>query len=176
MHERELADFQRLLAAHEALLEAMEAARSDIESIGLAEGDAFIAFEILEDMLGDVGDLLDEAAGVAELAGEEAAWDSLEDLLLAHEDAVEAFREQAGEVFQYLRFDIEDILVDMPPLNKERLDDDDAILYSALELAEMTEPWRNVMRLAEGFIQLRLARVEACLTALQRLLVRSGRA
>lgn len=174
MQERELAEVQGLLAAHDALLEAMEAARIDIESIGLAEGDAFIAFEILEEMLADIGDLLDEAAGVAELAGVDAAYDSLGELLQEHEDAVEAFREQAGDVFQYLRFDIEDILVDMPPLNKDRLDDDDAILYSALELSEMTEPWRNVMRLAEGFIQLRLARVEACLTALQRRLGRQG--
>lgn len=174
MRDQDLAEFQRLVAAHEALLEAVDAARDDIESVGLAEGDAFIAFEILEDTLAEIGDLLEEAIAVREVAGVDAAYDTLGDLFLDHEDAIEDFRAQAGDVFQYLRFDIEDILVDMPPLNKERLDDEDAILYSALELSEMTEPWRNVMRLAEGLVQLRLARVEACLTAFLRELGRSG--
>lgn len=159
MREAELERCRGLLAACQALDEAMVQAREDLESIGLAEGDPFIGFECIEEALADIGDLLEDAQTLVELDGVEVDFDSFGDLLLAYEDEREAFRDQVEDAFQYLVFDIEEILVDMPPLNRERLDDEDAILYSALELGEMTEPWRNVMRLAEGFIQLRLQRL-----------------
>lgn len=160
MREQELDAFRALLAAWQAVAAARAAACADIESIGLAEGDAFIAFEILEEAQAEAGELVDAVQAVVELDGVDTDFDRLEDLLEAFEDEREAFCEQVQDAFQYLVFDIEDILVDMPPLNRDRLDDDDAILYSALELAEMTEPWRNVMRLAESAIQLRLQRLE----------------
>lgn len=156
MREIDLGPFRQLLAACQSLDEAMARAREDLESIGLAEGDPFIAFECIEDAVADIGDLLEDAHTIVELDGVDVDFDSFADLLRAYEDELEAFRGQLEDAFQYLAFDIEDILVDMPPLNRERLDDEDAILYSALELGEMTEPWRNVMRLAEGFIHLRL--------------------
>lgn len=170
MQEQELDACRALLAAWQAVDEARDRACEDIESVGLAEGDAFIAFEILEEAQAEASDFIDALQAVVEVDGVDADYDSLADLLAAFEDECADFCAQAGEAFQYLVFDIEDILVDMPPLNRERLDDDDAILYSALELAEMTEPWRNVMRLAEAAIQLRLQRLDRRLRELLALL------
>lgn len=170
MQEQELEACRALLAAWQAVDAARDKACEDVESVGLAEGDAFIAFEIIEEAQAEAGDLIDAVQAVVEVDGVDADYDSLAELLEAFEDEREAFRAQVEEAFQYLVFDIEDILVDMPPLNRERLDDDDAILYAALELAEMTEPWRNVMRLAESAIQVRLQRLDKRLRELLALL------
>lgn len=170
MREQDLEGFRRLVGSARDVEAALAAAREDIESIGLAEGDAFIAFELIEEVMADIGDLFDAAAAVVEAGGENADFADVGELLDAYEDELEEFADQLGDCFQYLVFDIEEVLVDMPPLNKERLDDDDAILYSALELGEMTEPWRNVMRLAEAFIELRLRALERTLRDLLRVL------
>lgn len=156
MHELDLQPLRQLLAAWQAVDSAMARVREDLESIGLAEGDPFIGFECIEDALAEIGDLLEDAQAIVELDGVDVDYDSADDLFRTYEDEIGACLGQLEDAFQYLVFDIEDILVDMPPLNRERLDDDDAILYSALELSEMTEPWRNVMRLAEGFVELHL--------------------
>lgn len=170
MREQELESCRALLAAWQAVDAARARASEDIESIGLAEGDAFIAFEIIEEAQAEAAELIEAVQTVLELDGVDADYDSLAELLETFEDECEGFRAQVEDAFQYLVFDIEDILVDMPPLNRDRLDDDDAILYSALELSEMTEPWRNVMRLAEAMIQMRLQRLEKRLRELLDLL------
>lgn len=174
MSDFDLQPLRELLAACQAVDAAMVRVREDLESIGLAEGDPFIGFECIEDALAEIGDLLEDAQTIVELDGVDIDYDSVGELFQAYEDEIGAFRGQLEDAFQYLVFDIEDILVDMPPLNRERLDDDDAILYSALDLAEMTEPWRNVMRLAEGLVELRLQRLANSLRALAACLDEAG--
>lgn len=179
MNDLEL--FSELVDVYEALDEAVAEVREDLAGLGMTDSEScpLIAFGVYDAAMVGIAGLLREAAealadetGDAALEGESR--DRFDDLVARHEDRIGELGEQIDEFFDLLEFDIEEVLVDMPPLNKERADDEDAILYAAIDLEEMSAPWRHLTLLAQRHIDEKLEYIQSLMVRLLELLEVEG--
>lgn len=165
---------EELVDVYGALEEAIEDVRSDLAGLGMTDEDncPLAAFVVYDTAMAAVAELLEDAGRMLTQAAD--ANGSLTELIDTHHDALDELEAQAGEFFELLEFDIEDVLVDLPPVNKERVDDEDAVLYAALDLDEMTGPWRHLMLIAQQHIDAKLEYIEALMTRFLELLQVEG--
>ncbi len=58
-------------------------------------------------------------------------------------------------------------------MSREKVDDEDAILYAAIDLEEMTEPWRRLL-LVQAHVDEKLEYIDALMTRFLELLEVEG--
>jgi hypothetical protein len=172
--------FTELVDVYEAVEEAIGEVRNDLAGLGMTDAEScpLLAFTVYDTAVAGIAELIEDAgqvlALVAEGRGAASAYRSLDDLVAEYREELDEIGEQFEEFFELLDFDIEEVLVDMPPLNRERADDEDAILYAAFDLEEMTEPWRRLFLLAQRHIEEKLEYIEALMTRFLELLQVEG--
>jgi hypothetical protein len=178
MNDLEL--FAELVDVYEELEATIEEVKGDLAGLGMTDSEScpLAAFGVYDAAMVTIAGVLEEAAGaLAEDAGEEAlvdGHDGFDDLIGKYDGEIAGLGEQMDEFFELLEFDIEEVLVDMPPLNKERAEDEDAILFAAIDLDEMTEPWRQLTLLAQRHINEKLEYIQTLMARLLELLEVEG--
>lgn len=175
----DIALFTELVEVYGTLEETIEEVRQDLDGLGMTDDESCprVAFTVYDAAMAGVAGLLEEAAQVLALAaagrsGESHA--SFAELAGAYRDELDDLGEQIEEFFDLLEFDIEEVLVDMPPMSREKVDDEDAILYAAIDLEEMTEPWRRLLLLVQAHIDEKLEYIDALMTRFLELLEVEG--